>query len=321
MTRLLEATALRKLFPTAKGGLLHAVDGVDLAVDEGESLGVIGESGSGKSTLARLIVRLVDADSGAIRFGDRDIGAIPARAFARDRDRRAIQFVFQNAGDAMNPAFSAARSVALGLGRISLGGETTAQVAAAAEAVGLRPEHLRRRPHQLSGGQQARVGLARALIARPRLLALDEPTASLDVSVQANVLKLIDRLRRERGISLVFVSHDLDVVRLMCDRVMVLYLGRVAEIGAVEAVLGRPSHPYTRALVAATPGRGRPQPVSGEPTSPIDPPKNACLFRARCPLAVERCHRERPLLRAVDGRLAACHRAEETPALNAPEAY
>jgi oligopeptide/dipeptide ABC transporter ATP-binding protein len=324
VTRLLEAIALRKLFPVGKGRMLHAVDGVDLAVDEGESLGIVGESGSGKSTLARLVVRLIDLDEGVIRFRDRDIGAIPARSFPRDKDRRAIQFVFQSAGDAMNPAFSAARNIALGLGSLRLDKAATAAVTAVAADVGLRPDQLSRRPHQLSGGQQARAGIARALISDPQLLVLDEPTASLDVSVQANVLKLIDRLRRERGIAFLFVSHDLEVVRLMCDRVMVLYLGRVAETGAVDVVLRAPAHPYTRALIAATPGRGRPETLAGEPTSPIDPPKNACLFRARCPLAIERCHHERPLLRRVSGRMVACHRAEETlspSAVSEPVAY
>ncbi len=324
MTRLLEAVSLRKLFPVGKGRMLHAVDGVDLAVDEGESLGIVGESGSGKSTLARLLVRLIDADEGVIRFRDRDVGAIAARAFARDRDRRAIQFVFQSAGDAMNPAFSAARNIALGRGSLRLDKTAKAAVAAVAADVGLRPDQLSRRPHQLSGGQQARAGLARALISDPRLLVLDEPTASLDVSVQANVLKLIDQLRRDRRIAFLFVSHDLEVVRLMCDRVLVLYLGRVAETGPVDAVLRAPAHPYTRALIAATPGRGRPQSIAGEPTSPIDPPKSACLFRARCPLAVERCSHERPMLREIAGRMVACHRAEDTlgfEALSEPGAY
>ncbi|WP_295808299.1 dipeptide/oligopeptide/nickel ABC transporter ATP-binding protein, partial [uncultured Nitratireductor sp.] len=217
MTRLLDATALRKLFPVGKGRMLHAVDGVDVHVDEGESLGVVGESGSGKSTLARLVVRLVDPDDGTIRFQERDVGAVPANRFARDPARRAIQLVFQTAGDAMNPAFSTARNIALGRGSLSLKGETMARVEAVAREVGIGPELLGRRPHQLSGGQQARAGIARALISDPRLLVLDEPTASLDVSVQANVLKLIDALRRKHGIALFFVSHDLDVVRLMCD--------------------------------------------------------------------------------------------------------
>ncbi|HMN85154.1 MAG TPA: dipeptide ABC transporter ATP binding subunit DppF, partial [Bauldia sp.] len=167
-------------------------------------------------------------------------------------------------------------------------------------------------------GQQPRAPIARALVSKPRLPVLDEPTASLDVSVQATVLKLLDRLRRDEGFALVFVSHDLDVVRLMCRRIMVLYLGRVAETGEAADVLAAPRHPYTRALVAATPGKGTPAALPGEAASPIDPEPDACLFENRCPLAVARCRIERPLLRPVGGRLVACHRAEETAVAVAP---
>lgn len=312
MTPLLEATSLRKFFPAGKGRRLHAVDGVDLAIGDGDSLGVIGESGSGKSTLARLVARLIDPDDGVIRMDGRDIGAMPSARFASDSLRRAIQLVFQNADDALNPAFTVERNIAIGLGRTKLDGEGARRVAAVAEEVGIPAPLLGRRPHQLSGGQQTRVGIARAMISAPRLLILDEPTASLDVSVQANVLKLIDALRQQRGMAIFFVSHDLEVVRLICRRVLVLYLGRVAETGDAATVLAQPRHPYTQALVAATPGMGRGKPLAGEPTSPIDPPGHACLFASRCPLAVERCRRERPLLRSVAGREVACHRAEET---------
>jgi oligopeptide/dipeptide ABC transporter ATP-binding protein len=267
-------------------------------VAAGESLGIIGESGSGKSTLARLAARLLEPTTGTIRFDGRDIGSITPDV------RRAIQFVFQNAGEALNPSFSARRNIAIGLGDIRVGAAMDA-VDDVAREVGLPLQLLDKRPHQLSGGQQARVGLARALITRPRLLILDEPTASLDVSVQATVLKLIEELRRTRGLTVLFISHDLDVVRLMCDRVAVLYLGRLAEVGSVDSVLSHPRHPYTRALVAAAPKQGRPKALPGEPLSPIDPPP-ACLFNSRCPFAIERCRRERP---AFDG--VACHRAGE----------
>ncbi len=310
MSPLLELVELRKLFAVGHGRRLHAVDGVTLSLAAGRSLGVIGESGSGKSTLARLAARLIEPSAGTIRYNGRDIGALPVRRFARDPDRSAVQFVFQNAGEALNPFFTARHNIAIGLGRVRLN-RAAAAVIAAAEEVGLATELLDKRPHQLSGGQQARVGLARALMTKPRLLILDEPTASLDVSVQATVLKQIHHLRRARGLTVIFVSHDLDVVRLMCDEVAVLYLGRLAEIGPVEAVLSRPLHPYSRALIAAAPHKGRPQALAGEPQSPIDPPQ-ACLFSSRCPFAVERCRLERPALRPFDGgRSVACHRVEE----------
>jgi oligopeptide/dipeptide ABC transporter ATP-binding protein len=299
MSPLLEVSGLRKLFPVGRGAMLHAVDGVDFDLAEGESLGVIGESGSGKSTIARLIARLADPSAGRISFDGRDIGAIPVRKFAGDRARKSIQLVFQSAGDSLNPAFSAARNIAVGVGSTRLNTEARALAASIAGEVGLSPELLVRRPHQLSGGQQARVGIARALASEPRLLVLDEPTAPLDVSVQATVLKLIDGIRRRRGLSLVFVSHDLDVVRLMCDRVMVLYLGRVAEIGPVGEVLGAPRHPYTRALIDSRPGSKQSAILPGEPTSPIDPPARECIFASRCSMAAGVCSTRRPDLFAV----------------------
>jgi oligopeptide/dipeptide ABC transporter ATP-binding protein len=308
MSALLEAESLQKLFPLAGGRRLFALDDVGFALEKGESLGIVGESGSGKSTLARLVARLTDPTAGRIRFDGRDITAVPAARFATDAARRDIQLVFQSAGDALNPAFTAARNIAIGFGPDRLRSDSFRRVADLAAEVGLGAEFLARRPHQLSGGQQARVGLARALAPEPRLLILDEPTAPLDVSVQATVLRLIDGLRRSRGLSLLFVSHDLDVVRLMCDRVLVLYLGRIAEIGPVASVLGAPRHPYTRALIAAAPGRREPPDLPGEPTSPIDPPSEACRFAARCALAQPQCGRARPRLQPVAAAHAvACH--------------
>jgi oligopeptide/dipeptide ABC transporter ATP-binding protein len=300
---LLSAESLVKRFPVGRGRLLHAVDDVSFAIPAGGSLGLVGESGSGKSTIARLLARLIQPDAGRIAYEARDIAQIPPRDFARDRSRRAIQLVFQNADDSLNPAFTAAASIAMGRA-------SDPEVAAVAAEVGLAPELLSRRPHQLSGGQQARVSIARALLPGPRLLILDEPTASLDVSVQAGVLRLIDRLRRERSMALLFVSHDLEVVRLMCEHVMVLYLGRVAETGPVARVLGRPAHPYTRALLAATPGKTSGPALSGEPLSPVDPPQHACLFHSRCPGATDRCRSERPVLRELATNWSvACHYA------------
>jgi oligopeptide/dipeptide ABC transporter ATP-binding protein len=317
---LLEVIELKKLFPLRNGRPVHAVDRVSFTVGEGESLGIVGESGSGKSTLARLVARLIDPSDGVIRFEGREIGNVPAARFTRMPVRRAIQLVFQGTDDALNPSFNAARNIAVGLGQTHVRGDALIRVQAIAAEVGLSSDQLSCRPHQLSGGQQARIGIARALVSEPRLLILDEPTASLDVSVQATVLKLIDRLRRRHRIALLFISHDLEIVRLMCERILVLYLGRVAEIGPVERVLREPRHPYTRALVAATPGRGRPAATIGEPINSIDPQGEACLFHGRCPLAVERCRSERPMLRAFGERMVACHRTEVTANLgvNAP---
>lgn len=311
MTPLLEVVGLSRRFPV-RGGELHALDDVGFRLHAGGSIGIIGESGSGKSTLATILARLDDPQEGGIVLdGARDLAGVPARAFGRDPARRAIQLVFQTAGDALNPAFTVAQNIAIGLGLPKINAGVLERVKKVATEVDLGHDLLDRRPHQLSGGQQARVGIARALISEPRLLILDEPTAALDVSVQATILRLIDRLRRERGLTLAFVSHDLEVVRLMCDSVLVLYLGRVVEIGPVSEILTAPKHPYTRALVDASPGEGRGSfRLAGDTASPIGAVRDQCLLSARCPFADERCRSERPALRGVDGRLAACHHAE-----------
>ncbi|MGD9738700.1 MAG: ABC transporter ATP-binding protein [Bauldia sp.] len=311
MTALLEVVGLSKRFPVGRDEL-YALDDVGFRLERGGSIGIIGESGSGKSTLASILARLEDPAEGAVLLdGARDIAGTPARAFGADPARRDIQLVFQSAGDALNPAFSVAQNIAVGLGTIRLDAATRERVRAVASDVDLGLDLLDRRPHQLSGGQQARVGIARALISEPRLLILDEPTAALDVSVQATILRLVDRLRRERGLSLVFISHDLEVVRLMCDSVLVLYLGRVVEYGLVTEVLAAPKHPYTRALMASAPGdRHAPFRLTGDIPSPIGTPRDQCLLSPRCPLADDICRRERPVLREIGDRVVACHHAE-----------
>jgi peptide/nickel transport system ATP-binding protein len=234
----------------------RAVDDVSFSIPPGGSLGLVGESGSGKSTLSRLICRLIDKTAGDIVFDGESIGAIPARDFHRAPQRRAIQIVFQDPNDSLNPRFSAFDSIAhplRTLERLRDGATLRARVQEAAERSGLPPELLTRFPHQLSGGQKARVGIARAIAVRPRLLVLDEPTAALDVSVQAIILNLLDRLRREDGMAFLFVSHDLNVVRMMCERVVVLRLGKVAEEGAGRALFEAPRTDYTRELLAAIP--------------------------------------------------------------------
>ncbi len=309
---LLQVERLSRRFAVAgrRGAMLHAVDDVSLQIGAGESLGLVGESGCGKSTLVRLIARLLDASEGRILFEGEDLAAIAARRFARAPQRSAIQMVFQDPTDSLNPRYSARDTIAEPLHLLGglRGAAAQARVDEVAAQVGLPPELLGRLPHQLSGGQKARVGIARALALRPRLLILDEPTAALDVSVQAVVLQLLARLQRELGLACLFVSHDLNVVRLLTDRVAVMHLGQVVEEGPSQAVFENPHHPYTQALVSAIPGQGPRIRLEGEITSPIDPPPQVCRFQSRCPRAASACVREAPRLRRVaEARQAACH--------------
>ena len=318
---LLEVQRLSRLFPVAgrRGAKLHAVDDVSFHIGAGESLGLVGESGCGKSTLVRVLARLLDASAGRIVFDGTDLAEVPARRFARTPERAAIQMVFQDPTDSLNPRFSARdtiREPCLLLAGMDARA-ADARVDEVAAQVGLPAELLSRYPHQLSGGQKARVGIARALAVRPRLLILDEPTAALDVSVQAVVLHLLQRLRRELGLATLFVSHDLNVVRLLTDRVAVMYLGKIVEMGPSSDVFRHPAHPYTQALVSAIPGQGPRIRLEGEISSPIDPPPQVCRFASRCPAAHDRCSREAPALAtapgAPGGHEAACHVARWRP--------
>jgi oligopeptide/dipeptide ABC transporter ATP-binding protein len=308
---LLQVERLHKRFPVQgrRGAMLHAVDDVSLIIGEGESLGLVGESGCGKSTLVRLIARLLDASEGRIVFAGDDLAPTPAAHFARRPQRALIQMVFQDPSDSLNPRYTARETIREPLLLLTglRGAAADARVDEVAQQVGLPAELLSRFAHQLSGGQKARVGIARALAVKPRLLILDEPTAALDVSVQAVVLQLLERLRTELGLSYLFVSHDLNVVRLLTDRVAVMYLGKLVELGPSEAVFRAPRHPYTQALVSAIPGQGPRIRLGGEVASPIDPPAHACRFHGRCPQGEDRCGREAPLLRAIGPRWVACH--------------
>ncbi len=315
-TPVLQVQRLHKRFAVGtrrRPAWLHAVDDVSLHVAPGESLGLVGESGCGKSTLVRLLARLLDATEGDIVFDGANLARLPAQGFARRPERRHIQMVFQDPTDSLNPRYTAGETIAEPLRLLSAlrGAAAEARVHEVAAQVGLAPELLSRYPHQLSGGQKARVGIARALAVQPRLLILDEPTAALDVSVQAVVLQLLDRLRRELGLSCLFVSHDLNVVRLLTDRVAVMYLGKIVEVGPSEQVFRAPRHPYTQALVSAIPGQGPRIRLTGEITSPIDPSPHACRFHGRCPRGEDRCGREAPVLAAAPsgrpGHAAACH--------------
>jgi len=242
--------------PAALPQVIRAVDNVSFTIFPGECVGLVGESGSGKSTLVRVVTRLLDSTAGTIRFGGQDIGAIPARRFARTSERARLQLVFQDPTDSLNPRFTAAAAIAEPLrclAHLRDRRQVRQRVDELADLVGLPSDLLDRFPHQLSGGQKARVGIARAIALRPALLVLDEPTSALDVSVQAVILHLLATLRQRLGMSYLFVSHDLNVVRLLSDRVLVMYQGSIVEEGTVEAVFEHPDHPYTRALLAALP--------------------------------------------------------------------
>lgn len=306
---LLQLERVHRRFRVAGGRQLHAVDDLSFSIAAGESLGLVGESGCGKSTLVRLIARLLDTSAGRIVFDGTDLAERPARRFAAAPQRRDIQMVFQDPTDSLNPRFTAREVIREPLTLLTKPGRAAAdaRVDEVAAQVGLPAALLSRFPHQLSGGQKARVGIARALAVQPRLLILDEPTAALDVSVQAVVLQLLERLRDELGLSLLFVSHDLNVVRLLTHRVAVMYLGKLVEIGPSEQVFRSPKHPYTQSLVSAIPGQGPRIRLGGEVSSPIDPPPQVCRFHGRCPRGEDRCAREAPALREVGAQLVACH--------------
>jgi oligopeptide/dipeptide ABC transporter ATP-binding protein len=319
---LLAVEGLRKLYRVGKAApwrsaqaFLHAVERVSFAIAPGEAVGLVGESGCGKSTLARLVARLIDPTEGTIRFDGSDIGAVSARHFGRSATRAQIQMVFQDATESLNPRFTAFRAIADPLLRLRglSGTALRARVVEVAGLVGLPDELLGRFPHQLSGGQKARVGIARAIAVEPRLLVLDEPTSALDVSVQVLILQLLDQLRRRLDLAYLFVSHDLNVVRLLCDRILVMYLGHIVESGPADMVFAAAAHPYTRALVSAVPSRvdaarDRRIDLPGEPRSPIDPDPDICPFYGRCFRGANRCKSAMPKLREVTSdRLAACH--------------
>jgi peptide/nickel transport system ATP-binding protein len=295
---------------------LHAVDDVTFDLQAGCSLGLVGESGCGKSTLARLIARLIDVTGGEIEFDGIDIGALRSARFVHEGQRADIQMVFQDPTDSLNPRYSAFESIAEPLRLLRKVRDprmVEAQVHQVAIDVGLSESLLSRFPHQLSGGQKARVGIARAIVLRPKLLVLDEPTAALDMSVQAVVLKLLAELRLKFKMSYLFISHDLNVVRNLCDQVLVMYLGKVVEAGPTHEVFTRPAHPYTRALVDAIPKIEFPVRLwpgdLGEAQSPVDPDPKMCRYSGRCPKEQSKCLHIYPSLQSIPGELrqVACH--------------
>jgi oligopeptide/dipeptide ABC transporter ATP-binding protein len=307
----LRAKDLRKHFPVAGGRNLVAVDGVSLDLHAGETLALVGESGSGKSTTARCVVRLIEPTSGDVLLNGRSV--MPFGSAELAKTYREIQMVFQDPNASLNPRMTVRQVLHEPL-RLHLKMEPARREKRArdlVEMVGLTVAHLDRYPHEISGGQRQRVGIARAIAVEPNVVILDEPTASLDVSVRGQILELLLSLQRELKLAYLFISHDLQVVRHVADRVAVMYLGGIVEIGPTEAVFGHPTHPYTRALLSAAPvaqwgvKRTRLR-LMGEISSPIDPP-DACRLVGRCPLAQASCAMARPPLLDIDGsHSAAC---------------
>ncbi|HUH76160.1 MAG TPA: oligopeptide/dipeptide ABC transporter ATP-binding protein [Devosia sp.] len=310
-TQLLAITNLSKTFGPAKK-LVRAVNDVSFSVARGEALGLVGESGSGKSTIGRLALRLIDPTEGRIEFDGQDVSSTPERQLKAFRRR--IQMVFQDPYASLNPRLRIKSIIgeALDAHGLAKGAERAPRLAELLDLVGLPQNAAERYPHEFSGGQRQRIGIARALAVTPDLIVADEPVSALDVSVQAQVLNLMQELRARLGLSMLFISHDLDVVELMCDRIIVLYLGRIMEEGPAEAIVRQPLHPYTRALTAAAPQADPDAPprqrlLIGDIPSPLAPP-SGCVFRTRCPHAKERCASEVPQLRSQgNGRSFACH--------------
>jgi oligopeptide/dipeptide ABC transporter ATP-binding protein len=319
---LVEVRGLMKHFPITRGvifqrqiGAVKAVDDISFDILRGETLGIVGETGCGKSTTARLLVRLLDPTGGEIRFEGEDIATHQGAGLKALH--REMQMIFQDPYSSLNPRKTVGSIIAdpYAIHGLHTGeGERKKRVQELMDRVGLNPEHYNRYPHEFSGGQRQRIGVARAIALEPKLLIADEPVSALDVSIQAQVLNLLRGLQREMGLTLVFIAHDLSVVRHMCDRVAVMYLGKIVEIGAGSQLYGFPRHPYTGALMSAVPvpdpvaGRRERQLLSGDVPSPANPP-SACRFHTRCPKAQEICSTEEPPLeqKAPGGTRVACH--------------
>ena len=318
VTSLLRVSSLKKYYPIRTGLLarkmLHAVDDVSLDLQPGETVGLVGESGSGKSTVGKCVTMLEPPTSGEIQFGEQRLDTLSYDEMRRVR--RSIQMVFQDPYDSLTPRRTVGETVLepLTIHGIARGQAARERTAELFERVGLKTEHMSRFPHQLSGGQQQRVGIARALATSPSLIVLDEPTSALDVSVQAKLIRLLRGLQRDDGLTYLFISHDLSVVGYLSDRVAVMYLGQIIEMGPTRQVFARPHHPYTMALMSAIPAanpleRRERIVLSGEIPSPIEPP-DYCRLVTRCPFATDECRSMKMELWEVQpGHRAACIRA------------
>lgn len=317
---LLDIRGLKMHFPLRKGilrrvsGAVRAVDGVDLRVRRGEALGLVGESGSGKSTIGKCVLRLYEPTEGTVLYDGEDIAHLAGGGLKAYR--RKVQAVFQDPYSSLNARMKIEEIVAepLVVHGIRTAAERRETVAGLLEKVGVRAEYATRFPHEFSGGQRQRIGIARALALQPELIICDEPVSALDVSIQAQVINLLDDLQREFGLSYLFIAHDLSVVEHVCDRIAVMYLGRIAEVASARSLYSEPLHPYTRALMSAIPvpdpGRRKTRtPLSGEIPSPVNPPPG-CRFHTRCPIKEAICSKAEPELREIrEGHFAACHLA------------